>query len=75
MGFCEHGAEPALVVVACRRARLFHHPCYPRVLIIFISPPHPLSSLLLPLLSFYHAYAAWFLPWVAAPTQVGVIVV
>lgn len=35
----------------------------------------PFLLLLLLLLSFYQAYAAWFLPWVAAPTQVGVTVV
>lgn len=49
-------------------------PACPHTLIIFSFPPPPppfasVSS------SFYQAYTAWFLPWVAEPTQVGVIVV
>lgn len=46
-----------------------------QTLIIFFFALLSLSLALTFFLSFYQAYAAWFLPWVAAPTQVGVIVV
>lgn len=79
---CCRGTEANSAVSSSRCSQL--HPgrdlCLPPSLLsscthhFLPSSSSPLLALTF-LLFFYRVYAAWFLPWVAAPTQVGVIVV